>query len=277
MAATFAHKQSVISCIRRYYKGDTDMYNELTQEEHALQAACLAASSGADEATVVAALLHDVGWKLCKAAPKGGIDDLYDKQPERGSVAEQLGILAFCGNSGAGEEALRAQHDVIGATWLRMQGFDEKVAHLVEGHVLAKRYLVAKEPDYFAKLSADSVRTLKFQGGPMDAQEVAAFEADPLFDDCIQMRRWDESAKEVGKDVPDLESYLPAVRRCILAAPSPPHHGTTFKREGNRIVSLSSMTSSLVSSSSSITAAKIAKTVGDGACVPSAKRAKAQE
>ena len=62
-----------------------------------------------------------------------------------------------------------------------MVGFSEKVAHLVEGHVLvralksmtcssddaslqAKRYLCFKEPEYLANLSPGSARTLTFQG-----------------------------------------------------------------------------------------------------------------
>ena len=55
------------------------------------------------------------------------------------SIAANLGILKFCGTGGGGGEQLRAQHDVIGAAWLRMMGFAELVPHVVEGHVLAKR------------------------------------------------------------------------------------------------------------------------------------------
>lgn len=117
-----------------------------------------------------------------------------------------------------------------------MKGFEEKIAHLVEGHVLAKRYLTAVESDYFGKLNEDSVRTLKFQGGPMDSVEVAIFEKDPLFEACKQMRRWDEGAKVVGEKVPQLEHYIPMIRRCIVSAPSAPRASKTFIRDGNRIV-----------------------------------------
>jgi len=111
-------------------------------------------------------------------------------------MAQELGILSFCGIEGdADEERRRAQHDVIGATYLRMRGFNEKVAHLVEGHVLTKRYLTFKEPDYYALLSLGSQRTLEFQGGRMTADEAALFETGPLFEVCKAMRRWDEGAK----------------------------------------------------------------------------------
>ena len=57
------------------------------------------------------------------------------------SVAAREGILAVCGKQmaaggsaageaagGVSEEQQRAQHDVIGSTWLQMRGFDYKVA-----------------------------------------------------------------------------------------------------------------------------------------------------
>ena len=70
------------------------------------------------------------------------------------SIAARLGILRCCGVDGGNEEAQRAQHDVIGATYLRMRGFAERVPHLIEGHVLAKRYLCFAEPGYHAATSA---------------------------------------------------------------------------------------------------------------------------
>lgn len=60
-------------------------------------------------------------------------------------------------------EQQKAQHDVIGSTWLQMRGFEYKVAHLVEGHVLAKRYLTGTDKTYHDLLEEDSVRTLVFQ------------------------------------------------------------------------------------------------------------------
>ena len=50
------------------------------------------------------------------------------------------------------------------------------MAHLVEGHVLAKRYLCFKDPEYYSKLSPASKTTLEFQGGFMAAEEAKMFE-----------------------------------------------------------------------------------------------------
>eukprot|EP00656_Telonema_subtile_P049461 TRINITY_DN6155_c0_g1_i2.p1 TRINITY_DN6155_c0_g1~~TRINITY_DN6155_c0_g1_i2.p1 ORF type:complete len:222 (-),score=31.76 TRINITY_DN6155_c0_g1_i2:204-869(-) len=82
-----------------------------------------------------------------------------------------------------------------------------QVAHLVEGHVLAKRYLCYKEPEYYEKLSPASKVTLAFQGGHMSQEEAVLFEQGQMFETCKLMRTWDEKAKRVGLEVPGLESY----------------------------------------------------------------------
>ena len=76
-----------------------------------------------------------------------------------------------------------------------MRGFEYKVAHIVEGHVLAKRYLTGTDQSYADMLSSGSKRTLEFQGGPMDEREAKIFENDSLFEENVQMRKWDEGAK----------------------------------------------------------------------------------
>jgi predicted HD phosphohydrolase len=73
-----------------------------------------------------------------------------------------------------------------------------RVARLVELHVPAKRYLVATDPAYGGELSAGSTISLAFQGGPMDASEVAVFERDPLGPRAAILRRADEAAKDPG-------------------------------------------------------------------------------
>ena len=58
--------------------------------------------------------------------------------------------------------------EVIGATYLRMRGFAERVPHLIEGHVLAKRYLCFADPGYHETLSPASRH-----GGPTRALQMA--------------------------------------------------------------------------------------------------------
>ena len=112
----------------------------VTIAAHQLQAAARARAAGAPDALVAAALLHDVGHLLDGATDQGHGDD--------------------------------------GARWLG-QWFGEDVTEPVRLHVAAKRYLVATEPGYRARLSPASVETLHRQGGPMDDAAAIAFRREP--------------------------------------------------------------------------------------------------
>ncbi|MFN7495238.1 MAG: phosphohydrolase, partial [Cyclobacteriaceae bacterium] len=96
-------------------------------------------------------------------------------------------------------------HEKIGADYLREKGFSERIAKLVENHVEAKRYLTFRYPEYYNNLSEASKRTLEYQGGKMTAEEADVFEQDSLFEASIQLRKWDELAKEIETPLIDLE------------------------------------------------------------------------
>lgn len=97
------------------------------------------ASSGADEETILGALLHDVG-RFIPAA---------DKMPA---------MIAADGTYVG-----KASHEVLGERYLRQLGFSEKICQLVGAHVMAKRYLTAVDKAYYDGLSQSSKTTLKFQ------------------------------------------------------------------------------------------------------------------
>ncbi len=147
--------------------GQADYIGEpVSQIEHMSQSAQLAIDGGYDDEVILAAFFHDIGH-ICVQA-----------------TAEQT-------MSGYGVKS----HEKIGADFLRAKGLPERVAKLVENHVQAKRYLTYKFPPYFENLSEASKKTLEFQGGVMNKQEAEAFEADPLFELSILLRKWDEEAK----------------------------------------------------------------------------------
>jgi putative nucleotidyltransferase with HDIG domain len=147
------------------------------------QAAQLAMDQGYDDEVVLAAFFHDIGH-ICVMKNKN--NDM----------------------AGYGVE----NHEQIGADYLRQKGFPENVARLVESHVQAKRYLTFKYPEYLARLSDASRKTLQFQGGPMTLEAAEDFEKDPLFQIIIQMRKWDELAKETDVPALDLEIMKKKVR-----------------------------------------------------------------
>jgi predicted HD phosphohydrolase len=98
-------------------------------------------------------------------------------------------------------------HEKLGADYLLDRGFSARLANLVNGHVIAKRYLTYKYPEYFEKLSPASRATLNFQGGVMSAEEASEFEANPDAELIIRLRYWDDEAKLQNTPVNNI-SYL---------------------------------------------------------------------
>ena len=143
--------------------------------EHSFQTAQLAENEGFDEDVVLAAFLHDVGHFLPNKNEMNGLGHI--------------------------------SHEVAGANFLYKNGFSNRVALLVRNHVEAKRYLTFKFPAYFEKLSEASRQTLAFQGGMMTEEEALNFEKMPMFQLCLKMREWDDKAKEVELETPDLKKY----------------------------------------------------------------------
>ena len=144
---------------------------------HMRQAGMLAEAAGSASALVAAALLHDIGHLL-------------------------------------GEDEDEDRHGKSGANWLS-QWFGAAVTEPVRLHVPAKRYLCAVDAEYFGLLSAESVRTLSLQGGPMNAAEVAAFEALPFFRDAVAVRRWDDQAKDPAVTAPRFAHFVPLLAALV--------------------------------------------------------------
>lgn len=186
-------EQTVTDIFDLYSKhGDADYIGEpVSQLEHMSQSAQLAIDDGYDDEVVLAAFFHDIGH-ICVAS--NSTNDMN------------------------GYGTLR--HEQIGADFLRKKGFPEQVALLVEYHVEAKRYLTHKFPRYYDDLSEASKKTLEFQGGKMTAQEAISFEKDPLFETSIQMRKWDEKAKETNVPIIDIAILKEKAKRVLMTSQS---------------------------------------------------------
>jgi phosphonate degradation associated HDIG domain protein len=168
-------------------RGDRAYFGEpVSQLEHALQAAWFATRSNAAPSLVAAALLHDIGHLL---------HDL----PE--NVAD---------------EGIDTRHEEAGYEWL-LRRFGAPVAEPVRLHVAAKRYLCAVDPAYSAQLSPVSVQSLALQGGPFTKKQIREYQNLPHYRAAIQLRHWDDAAKQPGLAVPGLEEY-----RALLSS-LPPH------------------------------------------------------
>ena len=108
-------------------------------------------------------------------------------------------------------------HGEIGAAYVRTL-LGDRVAQLTALHVPAKRYLVATDPAYARRLSDGSTVSLAMQGGAMTPVEVKAFEANPHGADAANLRRADEAAKVIGRVVPNVDAWIPAIEAVAASA-----------------------------------------------------------
>ena len=160
--------------------------SDVNQLQHALQSAKRAEDQGESAAFIAAALLHDVGHMihdLGEDPASEGVDD---------------------------------SHEELAAQWLTRY-FGPEVTEPVRLHVPAKRYLCGKYPNYFDKLSADSVRSLALQGGPMSAEEITEFEKNPHFQAAVRLRVIDDLAKDPAAVTPPFRHFLPAIDASLRA------------------------------------------------------------
>ena len=88
-----------------------------------------------------------------------------------------------------------------------------RVARLVGAHVEAKRYLVATDPEYRARLSPRSVETLHLQGDRLQPSAIAALDADPDLPAILALRRADERAKDPDAQPPALGTWRPLLEQ----------------------------------------------------------------
>lgn len=179
---TLNHKNIVafIADILARRGDDSYMGEAVTMSQHMLQTATLAQKAKASEALVAAALLHDIGH--------------YTSEFPEDALA--------CGQDN--------YHETAGADVLKAF-FPKSVIEPIELHVAAKRYLCAVNDKYFSRLSAASVQSLKVQGGPMSAEEVATFRTHEYYEDALRLRVWDDEGKIAGVQTPAFADFAPAL------------------------------------------------------------------
>ncbi|HKX41750.1 MAG TPA: HD domain-containing protein [Burkholderiaceae bacterium] len=161
----------------------------VTQLQHALQTAHLAEQSGASDELVTACLLHDVGH-LLNDQGRG-----FDDTPTLRGVDDT--------------------HQYFALPFLRGL-FPGAVLDAIKLHVDAKRYLCQANPDYYAKLSDDSRRSLALQGGVFSTEQSTAFLAQTGARDAVLLRQWDDLAKQADLETPSLAHFLACAERCAL-------------------------------------------------------------
>ena len=143
------------------------MGEAVTMSQHMEQTAACAVADGAADALIISALLHDIGHFIGDHP----IDAL--------------------------ENGIDNTHEAVGARYLEPY-FPPSVTEPIRLHVAAKRYLCATDDTYFGHLSSASVNSLEVQGGPMSAEEIAEFEANPYHRDAVKLRTYDDDGRSGG-------------------------------------------------------------------------------
>ena len=159
---------------------------------------------------------------------------LFENKVLSATYGEDISIRDHMLQSAEGAMALKKGSDLVAAALLHdigwgMDGAHEtaavavvapclggRVADLVRRHVDAKRYLVAAHSDYVARLSPASIETLANQGGPMGADECAAFEAVADFELCLELRYLDEGGKAARSPVTNFGDYKPLLKSLMI-------------------------------------------------------------
>lgn len=152
----------------------------VSQTEHALQCAMLAAEGGASGELIAASFLHDVGHLIAELP--------HTLEREADDVHQYLPIPFLRGT------------------------FADAVLEPIRLHVDAKRYLCKVDAGYWDALSPASKHSLEMQGGKFDAIAADRFLARPFAWDAIRLRRWDDLAKVAGRATPTLRDFEPVLR-----------------------------------------------------------------
>ena len=156
----------------------------VSQLEHALQCATLAKTSNATPELITASLLHDFGHlvhTLGEDAAERGINDRHE------------------------DRAIPYLKDL----------FSRAVTEPIRLHVNAKRYLCAIDEEYWDSLSPASKLSLELQGGIFSEREARVFIEQPHAKDAVQLRIWDDLAKDPNMETLELKSFLTVLEACV--------------------------------------------------------------
>lgn len=173
---------SVDEILRLYETRGARMYGSepVSQTEHALQCAMLAAEGGASAELIAASFLHDVGHLIA--------DLPHSLERESDDVHQYLPIPFLRGT------------------------FVDAVLEPIRLHVDAKRYLCRVDGRYWDSLSPASKHSLELQGGKLDTIAADRFLSRPFAWDAIRLRRWDDLAKIPGRATLGLRDIEPVLR-----------------------------------------------------------------
>ena len=123
------------------------------------------------------------------------------------ALLHDIGHLLHDFDEDCAEQGIDDQHEARAEQWLATH-FPAEVVQPVALHVLAKRYRCTVDRRYNDALSDASRLSLQLQGGTVSEDEAESFRAHEYFREALQLRVWDEAAKDPKLKTPSLDHYL---------------------------------------------------------------------
>ncbi|KAJ2756898.1 hypothetical protein GGI19_000486 [Coemansia pectinata] len=161
---------------------------ETTELVNALQVTQLAKNDGADEETILAALMINIGRLIPSMEQRSIPRFIYDPMDiltEKSEISNDM------------------DHGRVGGKYLCQLGFSKTICELIESQVLAKRYLLTVDPNF----NADGYLILPFPLFTLPTER-HVFEKDPLFKQKVQLVKWDDPAYKITETKPvALDTY----------------------------------------------------------------------
>ena len=164
--------------------GEEYLGEPVTMGQHMLQGATMAEQRREPNEIIIGALLHDIGH-----------------------FTSEFGTFSM-------EDTEDRYHEVSGAAVLE-KFFPNVITDCCRHHFAAKRYLCAKDPEYFQKLSIASFQSLNFQGGPMCEAEIKDFEKNPNLKKILKVRLYDDAGKIPDMVTPSFWHFAPLVQKMV--------------------------------------------------------------
>ncbi|KAJ2832845.1 hypothetical protein GGI24_001071 [Coemansia furcata] len=166
------------------------MGGEISLLDHALKAAQLAKNEDADEETILAALLTNIGRLFPPIEQGSAIDDEKFKYRLTGSTGISPPINYYR----------------LGADYLRQLEFSEKTCDLIESQDLAIRTTPVHIPTYL--MPDHDLMQINSTGRPsLTPNELEQFQNAPYFDETIQVMLWGCAATTSEIKPASLDSY----------------------------------------------------------------------
>ncbi|KAJ2042990.1 hypothetical protein GGI03_000957 [Coemansia sp. RSA 2337] len=178
---------------------------KVTRLDHALQVAQLAKNEDADDETILAALLYDIGH-LIRLQEKSSLSS-YSYDPLDRLVASARNTHAIDHGRIGAKSMSAVDYGRIGGEYLRQLGFPKKTCELIESDVMARRYILTVDPQRLITPAVVSVVHEMYRASPLSPTEMREFEKDPLFKQKVQMRRWNYFIKVSEDDPAPLDTY----------------------------------------------------------------------